>query len=148
MPPKRSTKADRLGGEDKLINGYLSHRQKFSVPSDVPVLSLLVPPSPEKPLEQKLSFSQCLSTDKERVFPRYLAESGLMDMIMYALVRLEREKERPPDPWEWLRWRIFMDENGNPGDKEYLKEKLAELRAHRNGLLSERNDIINCNQTS
>ena len=114
-------------------HGSLANEAKTVTPPAI------VPPNPK--LWDKLSFASCATTQDEVEFPRYLKDCGILDMIVHALARLEREKQRPPDAWEWLRYRFFL-RTFNPGDKELFRKTINELMPKKEKLLKERNDLL------
>ncbi|GAU87717.1 hypothetical protein RvY_00527 [Ramazzottius varieornatus] len=98
---------------------------------------VVVPPPPNPKLQDKLSFSNCSVSDKQTHFPKYVKDEGLLDVILHVLMRLEREKQRPADPWQWIKERMFLGKY-NPGDKEELQKTIAELNVKRDKLTRDR----------
>ena len=128
MPNKGGKKGAKDGAQDTP-----------AVPKTPPE-PVVIPPQPNPKLQDKLSFSNCAVSDKQNYFPKYLKDEGLLDTIFHALMRLEREKQRPIDPWVWMKERIFLGKY-SPGDKEELQKTILELTAKKEKLLRDRGSL-------
>jgi hypothetical protein len=132
--PHGKTNATETGASHKPGHGAVNIDDK-----NIPAPIVVIPPNPK--LLDKLSFGECTTTPDEVDFPRFLQNCGILDMIMHTFARLEREKPRPADPWEWMRYRFFLG-SFNPGDKDTFRKTLAELTLKRDKLVKERNDVL------
>ncbi|OQV14049.1 hypothetical protein BV898_11714 [Hypsibius exemplaris] len=141
MPPKPSTfpKKGHGNGENDAVSSHKTAHGVAPIPVALPTEGIVRAPNPK--LLNKLSFAPCATTNDQVDFPRFLQNCGLLDMITHTFVRLEREKQRPVDPWEWLRYRFFL-RIYDPGDKELLRKTLTELTPKKEKLLKERSDLM------
>jgi hypothetical protein len=132
--PFATTDPDKLShGRQIHINGGLDRTSSKS--------EIVVPSHPNLKAKKQLPFVDCTITPEAVEFQRFLRDCGILNMITDTFVRLEREKQRPADPWEWLRYRFFL-QSFNPEDSENFHQILPELSSKRDKLIKERNILL------